>query len=89
MILFCYLNFAEHGNMSSVAAMALFSSHLFSNHYKRHVEAEQNAAAWPPWLTLAAAETVQGWSPLKANSFQKLDQVQLHLTIQVFIFYFF
>lgn len=42
---------------------------------QRHVEAEQNAAGWPPWLTASAAEAVQGWIPLKADSFQKLDKV--------------
>lgn len=43
--------------------------------FTRHVEAEQNAAGWPPWLTASAAEAVQGWIPLKADSFQKLDKV--------------
>ncbi|KAI5442912.1 cyclin-dependent kinase C-2 C [Lathyrus oleraceus] len=42
---------------------------------QRHVEAEQNAAGWPPWLTASAAEAVQGWIPLKADSFQKLDKI--------------
>ncbi|RDX81586.1 Protein IMPAIRED IN BABA-INDUCED STERILITY 1, partial [Mucuna pruriens] len=42
---------------------------------QRHVEAEQNAAGWPPWLTAAAAEAIQGWIPLKADSFQKLEKV--------------
>ena len=42
---------------------------------QRYVEAEQNAAGWPPWLTASAAEAVQGWIPLKADSFQKLDKI--------------
>ncbi|XP_045811355.1 protein IMPAIRED IN BABA-INDUCED STERILITY 1-like [Trifolium pratense] len=41
----------------------------------RYVEAEQNAAGWPPWLTASAAEAVQGWIPLKADAFQKLDKI--------------
>lgn len=41
----------------------------------RYVEAEQNAAGWPPWLTGTAAEAIQGWIPLKADSFQKLEKV--------------
>ncbi|KAK7271812.1 hypothetical protein RJT34_28020 [Clitoria ternatea] len=41
----------------------------------RHVEAEQNAAGWPPWLTASAAEAIQGWIPLKADSFQKLEKI--------------
>ncbi|KAK2365910.1 protein IMPAIRED IN BABA-INDUCED STERILITY [Trifolium repens] len=42
---------------------------------QRFVEAEQNAAGWPPWLTASAAEAVQGWIPLKADAFQKLDKI--------------
>ncbi|KAF7820505.1 protein IMPAIRED IN BABA-INDUCED STERILITY 1-like [Senna tora] len=41
----------------------------------RFVEAEQNAAGWPLWLTSAAAEAIQGWVPLKAESFEKLDKI--------------
>ncbi|KAG4911675.1 hypothetical protein JHK82_052277 [Glycine max] len=41
----------------------------------KHVEAEQNAAGWPPWLTATAAEAIQGWIPLKADSFQKLEKI--------------
>ncbi|KAL5079248.1 hypothetical protein RYX36_007669 [Vicia faba] len=46
---------------------------------QRHVEAEQNAAGWPPWLTASAAEAVQGWIPLKADSFQKLDKIKCYM----------
>ncbi|XP_022634195.1 protein IMPAIRED IN BABA-INDUCED STERILITY 1-like [Vigna radiata var. radiata] len=41
----------------------------------RNVEAEQNAVGWPPWLTAVAAEAIQGWIPLKADSFQKLEKI--------------
>lgn len=41
----------------------------------RFVEAEQNAAGWPPWLTSVAGEAIQGWVPLKTDSFEKLDKV--------------
>nr|KYP60406.1 putative serine/threonine-protein kinase At1g54610 family [Cajanus cajan] len=42
---------------------------------QRYAEAEQNAAGWPPWLTGVAAEAIQGWIPLKADSFQKLEKI--------------
>ncbi|OIW12468.1 hypothetical protein TanjilG_04217 [Lupinus angustifolius] len=45
----------------------------FSHH--RYVDAEQNAAGWPSWLTASAAEAIQGWIPLKADSFQKLEKI--------------
>jgi len=41
----------------------------------RFVEAEQNAAGWPQWLTSVAAEAIQGWVPLKTDSFERLDKV--------------
>lgn len=41
----------------------------------RFVEAEQNAAGWPSWLTVVAGEAVHGWVPLRADSFEKLNKV--------------
>ncbi|TKY65136.1 serine/threonine-protein kinase [Spatholobus suberectus] len=41
----------------------------------RFVEAEQIAAGWPPWLTSAAGEAIQGWVPLKTDSFERLDKI--------------
>ncbi|KAK7266469.1 hypothetical protein RIF29_19113 [Crotalaria pallida] len=52
-----------------------FSFKIGFSHQHRYVDAEQNAAGWPPWLTAAAAEAIQGWIPLKADSFQKLDKI--------------
>lgn len=43
----------------------------------RFVEAEQNAAGWPSWLTSVAGESIHGWIPLKTDSFEKLDKVCL------------
>ena len=33
--------------------------------------------AWPKWLAAAAGEAVKGWLPRRADSFEKLDKVQL------------
>ncbi|XP_065856109.1 cyclin-dependent kinase C-2 C-like [Euphorbia lathyris] len=41
----------------------------------RNVGAEQIAAGWPSWLSSAAAEAIQGWVPLKADAFQKLEKI--------------
>lgn len=41
----------------------------------RFVDAEQNAAGWPSWLTSVAGESIHGWVPLKTDSFEKLDKV--------------
>ena len=58
---------------SSKKSSGSFSFRIGFN--QRYVEATQNAAGWPPWLTASAAEAVQGWIPLKADSFQKLDKI--------------
>jgi hypothetical protein len=42
---------------------------------RRCVEGEQAAAGWPSWLSSVAAEAVQGWVPLRAEGFEKLEKV--------------
>ncbi|CAL5092818.1 unnamed protein product [Urochloa decumbens] len=42
---------------------------------RRCVEGEQAAAGWPAWLSAVAAEAVQGWVPLRAEGFEKLEKV--------------
>ncbi|EOA16209.1 hypothetical protein CARUB_v10004349mg [Capsella rubella] len=41
----------------------------------RNLEAEQAAAGWPAWLCSVASEAVNGWVPLKAEAFQKLEKI--------------
>ncbi|KAJ7971019.1 GPCR kinase [Quillaja saponaria] len=50
-----------------------FSFRLGFSH--RYVDAEQNAAGWPSWLTAVAGEAIQGWVPLRADSFEKLEKI--------------
>jgi hypothetical protein len=38
-------------------------------------EGEQIAAGWPSWLAAVAGEAIRGWTPRRADSFQKLDKV--------------
>ncbi|XP_062203303.1 protein IMPAIRED IN BABA-INDUCED STERILITY 1-like [Phragmites australis] len=42
---------------------------------RRCIEGEQAAAGWPSWLSAVAAEAVQGWVPLRAESFEKLEKI--------------
>ncbi|XP_054804147.1 cyclin-dependent kinase C-2 C-like isoform X2 [Prosopis cineraria] len=51
----------------------IFSFKMGLSH--RIVEAELNAAGWPPWLTAAAGEAIHGWVPLRADSFEKLEKI--------------
>ncbi|XP_052179427.1 protein IMPAIRED IN BABA-INDUCED STERILITY 1-like isoform X2 [Diospyros lotus] len=39
------------------------------------VEAEQVAAGWPAWLSAVAGEAIQGWVPLRPDSFEKLEKI--------------
>ncbi|KFK33201.1 hypothetical protein AALP_AA6G343500 [Arabis alpina] len=48
---------------------------LISGLSRKNIEAEQAAAGWPSWLCSTAAEVVQGWVPLKAEAFQKLEKI--------------
>jgi hypothetical protein len=55
-------------------------SKLLGNLHK-YIEGEAVAAGWPAWLSSVAAEAVQGWIPLKADSFEKLEKVSRLLTL--------
>lgn len=41
----------------------------------KHLQGEQVAAGWPPWLTAVCGEALTGWIPRKADTFQKIDKV--------------
>ncbi|GAB2266249.1 hypothetical protein Dimus_001270 [Dionaea muscipula] len=40
-----------------------------------HVHGEQLAAGWPSWLSAVAGEAINGWTPRRADTFQKLDKI--------------
>ncbi|CAM0881211.1 unnamed protein product [Alopecurus aequalis] len=37
--------------------------------------AEQLAAGWPPWLVAVAGEALRGWTPRRADTFEKLNKI--------------
>lgn len=45
------------------------------SNFSKHVRGEQVAAGWPPWLTDAAGEAINGWIPRRADTFEKIDKV--------------
>lgn len=53
-------------------------------------EGEQIAAGWPSWLAAVAGEAIRGWTPRRADSFQKLDKVCSfrHLSLQSYTAFF-
>lgn len=46
----------------------------------KHVHGEQVAAGWPSWLSEVAGEAISGWTPRRADSFEKIDKVMFHST---------
>ncbi|CAL5367745.1 unnamed protein product [Camellia sinensis] len=48
---------------------------IFSFRFGRYTEAEQIAAGWPAWLSAVAGEAIDGWLPLRADSFKKFDKI--------------
>ncbi|KAL8486284.1 hypothetical protein ACS0TY_023117 [Phlomoides rotata] len=41
----------------------------------KHIHGEQVAAGWPSWLSAVAAEAINGWTPRRADSFEKIDKI--------------
>ena len=37
---------------------------------------EQVAAGWPAWLSAVAGDAINGWTPRRADSFEKIDKVR-------------
>ncbi|XP_059632677.1 probable serine/threonine-protein kinase At1g54610 [Cornus florida] len=41
----------------------------------KHVYGEQVAAGWPSWLSAVAGEAINGWTPRRADTFEKLNKI--------------
>ncbi|AQK78934.1 hypothetical protein ZEAMMB73_Zm00001d035388 [Zea mays] len=65
----------EAGKAVVAVAAASWSFRLRS--LRKSLEGEQVAAGWPLWLSAVAGEAIQGWIPLKADSFEKLDKLSV------------
>ncbi|XP_017188539.3 protein IMPAIRED IN BABA-INDUCED STERILITY 1 isoform X1 [Malus domestica] len=42
---------------------------------QKYVEGEHVAAGWPAWLSAVAGEAIQGWVPLRADAYEKLEKI--------------
>ena len=67
---------SESGRVSSNGGGDSLSFRLGNLH--KYVEGEQVAAGWPAWLSAVAGEAIQGWVPLRADSYQTLEKVRIH-----------
>ncbi|KAI3768547.1 hypothetical protein L2E82_19331 [Cichorium intybus] len=43
--------------------------------FRRVTEAQHIAAGWPSWLSAVAGEAINGWLPLKSDSFQRFEKI--------------
>ncbi|XP_009394329.2 protein IMPAIRED IN BABA-INDUCED STERILITY 1 [Musa acuminata AAA Group] len=66
------LELEEHGKAS--AGCTTSQSFRLEN-LNKYIEGEQVAAGWPSWLSAVAGDAIQGWVPLKADSFEKLEKI--------------
>lgn len=63
------------GTDGTVVRSSMSSRSFRLRNLHKYLEGEQVAAGWPPWLTAFASEAIQGWVPLKADNFEKLEKV--------------
>lgn len=50
----------------------------------KHLLGEQVAAGWPSWLSAVAGEAINGWTPRRADTFEKLDKVRAYIVFDGF-----
>lgn len=55
-------------------------SFSFNVKFGRLTQAEHVAAGWPAWLSAVAGDAVEGWVPLRSDTFQRLEKV-IHIPI--------
>ena len=65
----------EPGDTGKVSLKGTSSAIFRLGSLPKSVQGEQVAAGWPAWLSAVAGEAIQGWVPLKADSFEKLEKV--------------
>ncbi|PWA91602.1 hypothetical protein CTI12_AA088760 [Artemisia annua] len=41
----------------------------------KNIHGEQVAAGWPAWLSAVAGEAINGWTPRRADTFEKIDKI--------------
>ncbi|KAF5460972.1 hypothetical protein F2P56_020804 [Juglans regia] len=66
---------SEHLESKREKMEVLVAQHPGLGSVPKATEGEQVAAGWPSWLAAVAGEAIRGWTPRRADSFQKLDKI--------------
>jgi cyclin-dependent kinase 12/13 len=65
----------------SAAAAAAHAEVRLGGSFANKARGEQVAAGWPAWLSAVAGEAIDGWTPRRADSFEKIDKVRPFLRL--------
>lgn len=79
----------RHNHSGNLRNLKRGSSHkrsVFSFKFGRMTEGEHVAAGWPAWLTAVAGEAIEGWLPLRSDSFKRLEKVLVYYYALFFIY---
>ncbi|KAK3125955.1 hypothetical protein QOZ80_7BG0611900 [Eleusine coracana subsp. coracana] len=60
---------------SRSAAAAAHAEVRLGGSFANKARGEQVAAGWPAWLSAVAGEAIDGWTPRRADSFEKIDKI--------------
>ncbi|TVU03357.1 hypothetical protein EJB05_51119 [Eragrostis curvula] len=59
----------------AAAALAAHTEVRLGGSFANKARGEQVAAGWPAWLSAVAGEAIDGWTPRRADSFEKIDKI--------------
>ncbi|KAG8366930.1 hypothetical protein BUALT_Bualt16G0019200 [Buddleja alternifolia] len=63
------------GNLKGLKKGSSNRKSVFSFKFGRLTEGEHVAAGWPAWLSAVAGEVIDGWLPLRSDTFQRLEKI--------------
>lgn len=70
------VNERKNGSSRALKGPPSHPKPAFSLKFGRPAEGEHAAAsAWPSWFSAVAGEAIEGWSPLRSDSFKRLEKV--------------
>ncbi|KAL0431760.1 UNVERIFIED_CONTAM: protein IMPAIRED IN BABA-INDUCED STERILITY 1 [Sesamum radiatum] len=66
---------SRSGNLRALKRGSSHKRSVFSFKFGRLTEGEHVAAGWPAWLSAVAGEAIEGWVPLRSDSFERLEKI--------------